>query len=80
MVGDLEKTFAAGRQLFDRGFYAQSATYPAVPIHGGLLRVQINANHPLEAVDGLLNAIADLWKEARLPVRRRAVVSPSAAV
>ena len=80
VVGDLEKTFAAGRQLFDRGFYAQSATYPAVPIHGGLLRVQINANHPLEAVDGLLNAIADLWKEARLPVRRRAVVSPSAAV
>lgn len=80
VVGDLEKTFAAGRQLFDRGFYAQSATYPAVPIHGGLLRVQINANHPLEAVDGLLNAIADLWKEARLPVRRRAAVSPSAAV
>jgi 7-keto-8-aminopelargonate synthetase-like enzyme len=71
----MEKTFAAGRQLFDRGFYAQSATYPAVPIHGGLLRVQINAIHPLEAIDGLLNAVEDVWKHSRLPRRRRAVSS-----
>jgi 7-keto-8-aminopelargonate synthetase-like enzyme len=75
-VGDLDKTFAAGRALFDRGFYVQSATYPAVPIHGGLLRVQLNANHPLEAIDGLLAALEDVWKQARLPVRRR----PAAAM
>ncbi|MFM8733839.1 MAG: aminotransferase class I/II-fold pyridoxal phosphate-dependent enzyme [Pirellulales bacterium] len=70
VVGDLERTLAAGRALFDRGYYAQSATYPAVPIHGGLLRVQINANHPLEAIDGLLGAVEDVWREARLPIRR----------
>jgi len=70
-VGDLEKTFEAGRQLFDLGYYAQSATYPAVPIHGGLLRVQINANHPMQAIDGLLDAVATVWRERRLPVRRR---------
>lgn len=75
-VGDLEQTFAAGRALFDRGFYAQSATYPAVPIHGGLLRVQINANHPMAAVDGLLAAVEQVWKELRLPLRRTAVKAP----
>lgn len=74
-VGDLEQTFNAGRALFDRGFYAQSATYPAVPIHGGLLRVQINANHPMEAVDGLLAAVEQVWKEWKLPTRRRAVAA-----
>ena len=72
VVGDIEKTFHAGRSLFDRGFYAQSATYPAVPIHAGMLRVQINANHPLEAIDGLLNALGDIWQESRLPRRGRA--------
>ena len=74
-VGDLDKTFAAGRALFDRGYYVQSATYPAVPIHGGLLRVQINANHPLQAIDGLLAALSDVWKQARLPVLRRPVAA-----
>jgi hypothetical protein len=55
--------------LFDRGYYLQSATYPAVPIHGGLLRIQINANHSIEAIDGLLNAIADVSREVRMPRR-----------
>ena len=71
VVGDLEKTLGVGRAIFDRGFYAQSATYPAVPIHGGLLRVQINANHPLAAIDGLLGAIEEVWRDKRLPTRRR---------
>ena len=35
VVGDIEKTFAAGKSLFDRGFYVQSPIYPAVPINGG---------------------------------------------
>lgn len=70
IVGDIEKTFDAGRRLFDRGYYLQSATYPAVPIHGGLLRIQINANHPIEAIDGLLNAIADVSREVKMPRRR----------
>jgi hypothetical protein len=37
--------------------------------------VQINANHPLEAIDGLLSALADVWQQARLPVRRRAAAA-----
>lgn len=72
IVGDIEKTFAAGRRLFDLGYYVQSATYPAVPINGGLLRIQVNSNHPLEAVDGLLGALADVQRDMRIPRRRTA--------
>lgn len=78
VVGDIDKTFAAGRSLFDRGYYVQSATYPAVPINGGLLRIQINANHPREAVDGLLNALADVAREVKIPVRRQPFLHASA--
>lgn len=71
IIGDIEKTFAAGKSLFDRGYYAQSATYPAVPINGGLLRIQINANHPTAAIDGLLSALADVAREVNIPLRPR---------
>jgi hypothetical protein len=39
-----------------------------------MLRVQINANHPPEAIDGFLNAIADVWRDSRLPRRRGVAV------
>lgn len=66
-VGDIEQTFKAGKWLFDRGFYVQSATYPAVPINGGLLRIQVNANHTIKQVDDLLNAIMELKGVMKLP-------------
>lgn len=66
VVGDIEKTFDAGKKLFERGFYVQSATYPAVPINGGLLRIQVNANHSYDAIDGLLNALDDVTRELRI--------------
>jgi 7-keto-8-aminopelargonate synthetase-like enzyme len=66
-IGDIEQTLAAGRWMFDRGIYVQSATYPAVPIHGGVLRIQVNANHPAEAIDDLLTAFAELMQTMRLP-------------
>ncbi len=67
-VGDIEETFAAGKWLFDRGYYVQSATYPAVGINEGLIRIQVNANHSLQAIDGLIEAFADLKLEFRLPL------------
>jgi 7-keto-8-aminopelargonate synthetase-like enzyme len=67
LIGDIEKTFEAGKWLFERGFYVQSATFPAVPIFAGMMRVQINANHPLQAVDELLEVFADLHREIGLP-------------
>jgi len=66
-VGDIEETFAAGKWLFDRGYYVQSATYPAVGINEGLLRIQVNANHSPAAIDGLIAALADLKQQFKLP-------------
>ena len=67
LTRDTRRTFQAGRWLFDHGYYVQSVTYPAVPVHQALLRVQINANHTVEQVDGLLNALADLRQVIPFP-------------
>jgi glycine C-acetyltransferase len=60
MVGDEEDTFLAGKFLFDRGYYVQSVTFPAVPYHAGVLRIQVNANHTRQAIDGLIDAFGEL--------------------
>lgn len=70
VVGDIEQTFFAGKWLFDRGFYVQSATYPAVPINEGLLRIQVNANHEDEDIDRLLAQFAEMRSVLNLPVRK----------
>jgi len=67
VIGDGQETFLAGNWLFDRGYYVQSVTYPAVPFNGSLLRIQVNANHTAEAIDGLLNALGELKQAMRLP-------------
>jgi 7-keto-8-aminopelargonate synthetase-like enzyme len=67
LVGDEGDTLNAGNFLFERGFYVQSVTFPAVPYHGGVLRVQVNANHKRASIDGLLKAYADLKKAIPLP-------------
>jgi 7-keto-8-aminopelargonate synthetase-like enzyme len=59
-VGDESQTLEAGRVLFDLGYYVQSVVFPAVPYHAGVLRVQVNANHTPEQVEGLLAAFAAL--------------------
>jgi 7-keto-8-aminopelargonate synthetase-like enzyme len=60
LIGEEESTLRAGRFLFDRGFYVQSVVFPAVPHGAGVLRMQVNANHSSEAIDGLLAALAEL--------------------
>jgi 7-keto-8-aminopelargonate synthetase-like enzyme len=67
LVGDEADTLNAGQFLFDQGFYVQSVTFPAVPYHAGVLRIQVNANHLPESVDGLLDAFAALRKAVALP-------------
>jgi 7-keto-8-aminopelargonate synthetase-like enzyme len=62
LVGDEANTLSAGHFLFEQGFYVQSVTFPAVPYHAGLLRIQINANHPRTSIDELLNAFEALKK------------------
>jgi 7-keto-8-aminopelargonate synthetase-like enzyme len=67
LVGDEEATLKAGHYLFEQGYYVQSVTFPAVPYHAGVLRVQVNANHLPESIDGLLEAFAGLQKVVNLP-------------
>jgi 7-keto-8-aminopelargonate synthetase-like enzyme len=67
MVGDEADTFKAGHFLFEQGYYVQSVMFPAVPYHAGVLRIQVNANHSVEAVDGLLDALSDLKRTMILP-------------
>ncbi len=67
LVGDEEDTLNAGNFLFEQGYYVQSVTFPAVPYHAGVLRIQVNANHLTESITGLLDAITRLQQKIRLP-------------
>ncbi|HZT81357.1 MAG TPA: pyridoxal phosphate-dependent aminotransferase family protein, partial [Gemmataceae bacterium] len=67
LVGDEGDTLTAGSFLFDRGYYVQSVTFPAVPYHAGVLRIQVNANHRRESIRGLLDAFAALKQVVPLP-------------
>lgn len=67
LVGKEEDTLAAGHFLFQRGYYVQSVTFPAVPYQAGVLRIQVNANHRPESISGLLEALAALHKLIELP-------------
>lgn len=67
LVRDGTRAMDAGRWLFDHGYYVQSVMYPAVPLFQALLRVQINANHTEEEIDGLLNALCEMRKVIPLP-------------
>lgn len=65
--GDETNTLKAGKMLFDQGYYVQSVIFPAVPYHSGVLRVQVNANHELAAVQGLVQAFAKVTRDIPFP-------------
>jgi 7-keto-8-aminopelargonate synthetase-like enzyme len=67
LVGDEGNTLNAGHFLFEQGYYVQSVTFPAVPYHAGVLRIQVNANHLTESIDGLVDAFAKLQRVMPLP-------------
>jgi len=67
LVGDEELTLKAGHKLFEAGFYCQSVTFPAVPYHAGVLRIQVNANHLPEQIAGLVAAFEQLQGALPLP-------------
>jgi glycine C-acetyltransferase len=67
LVGDEEDTLNAGNFLFEQGYYVQSVTFPAVPYHAGVLRIQVNANHLTESIAGLLDAVSRLQQKIHLP-------------
>jgi 7-keto-8-aminopelargonate synthetase-like enzyme len=73
LVGGEEETLRAGRALFEQGYYVQSVTFPAVPYHAGVLRIQVNANHTADAIDGLVAAIGQLGRTIEMPRAGRLV-------
>jgi len=60
LVGDEGDTLQSGATLFERGYYVQSVTFPAVPYHAGVLRIQVNANHTEAQLNGLIEALGQL--------------------
>ncbi len=80
LVGHEEQAFKAGKFLYDRGYYVQSVTFPAVPFRSAVLRIQVNSNHLPEAIDGLVEAMADVKACIPLPSPEEAVVHSVAAV
>jgi 7-keto-8-aminopelargonate synthetase-like enzyme len=68
LTGGEEETLNAGKFLFEQGFYVQSVTFPAVPYHAGVLRIQVNSNHTLASIDALLAAMKRLQRVIDLPV------------
>lgn len=67
LVGDEEIALRSGKFLFEHGYYVQSVTFPAVPYHAGVLRIQVNANHLPASIEGLVRAMAALQKRFALP-------------
>lgn len=67
LVGGEEETLKSGGFLFEQGYYVQSVTFPAVPYHAGVLRIQANANHTVAEIDGLVAAMSQLMKAVPLP-------------
>ena len=63
LIGDEEDTLRAGTFLFERGYYVQSVTFPAVPYHAGVLRIQVNANHSPDQIANLVGALRELREE-----------------
>src|SRR5262249_18016337 len=72
LVGDEEATLRAGMFLFERGFYVQSVTFPAVPYHAGVIRIQVNSNHEPGQIDALVSALRKLRDRMSLPGSRQA--------
>jgi 7-keto-8-aminopelargonate synthetase-like enzyme len=71
LAGGEEETLRAGNFLFEQGYYVQSVTFPAVPYHAGVLRIQVNANHTPASIDGLLLAVDRLRAAVPLPLAER---------
>ncbi|HEY3787883.1 MAG TPA: aminotransferase class I/II-fold pyridoxal phosphate-dependent enzyme, partial [Urbifossiella sp.] len=81
LIGTEQNTLQAGRFLFEHGYYVQSVIFPAVSHGAGVLRIQVNANHEPEQIDGLLEALAAMKHSLLLQDAEESVIRfPAAAV
>ncbi|MBV8747328.1 MAG: 5-aminolevulinate synthase, partial [Xanthobacteraceae bacterium] len=76
MVGDPEKCKEASDLLLaEHGIYIQPINYPTVPRGTERLRITPTPYHHDELIDGLAEALANVWVRLGLPLRHRAIAA-----